>query len=138
MKSITALCLFCLLFIGQMAQAKEYKIAVAHIPPFSYEEEGVYKGILIDLTQEAMRRLGHGVTFVSYPWPRAVEYVELGLVDGLGSSSYVAREIIQVEKLVDYSPKQEPWQKIVDQLGVSFAKALSTQLGIDHSASPLR
>lgn len=64
--------------------------------------------------------------------------LELGLVDGLGSSSYVAREIIQVEKLVDYSPKQAPWQKLVDQLGVSFAKALGTQLGIDHSTSPLR
>jgi len=63
--------------------------------------------------------------------------VELGLVDGLGSSSYVAREVIKVEKLVDYTPKPEPWKQIVDELGVSFAKAMSTQLGMGQS-SPLR
>lgn len=62
--------------------------------------------------------------------------VELGLVDGLGSSSSVARNLVKVEKLVDYTPKPEPWQQIADQLGVSFAKALSTQIGF--GGSPLR
>jgi protease-4 len=56
--------------------------------------------------------------------------LELGLIDGLGSSSYVAREIIQAEKLVDYTPRQEPWKQIIDELGVSFAKGIATQLGI--------
>lgn len=64
--------------------------------------------------------------------------LDLGLIDGLGSSSYVAREVINVEKLVDYSPKQEPWQKIIDQLGVSFAKTMATQLGFNTTISPLR
>lgn len=64
--------------------------------------------------------------------------VELGLIDGLGSSSYVAREVVGVEKLVDYTPKPEPWQQLVDQLGVSFTKAVSTQLGIGQGISPLR
>ncbi|MGH1461730.1 MAG: signal peptide peptidase SppA [Neptuniibacter sp.] len=64
--------------------------------------------------------------------------LELGLIDGLGSSSYVAREVVNAEKLVDYTPKPEPWQKIIDQLGVSFAKAIGTQLGINQGLSPLR
>ena len=58
--------------------------------------------------------------------------VELGLIDGLGSTSYVAREVVKVDKLVDYTPKQQPWKQIVDELGVSFTKAISTQLGLSQ------
>ena len=63
--------------------------------------------------------------------------VELGLIDGLGSSSYVARDIVKVERLVDYTPKPEPWKQVVDELGISFAKALSTQLGFGQQ-TPIR
>lgn len=63
--------------------------------------------------------------------------LELGLIDGLGSSSYVARELVKVEKLVDYTPKPEPWKQVVDELGISFAKAISTQLGFDQQ-TPIR
>lgn len=58
--------------------------------------------------------------------------LELGLIDGLGSTSYVAREVVKVDKLVDYTPKQQPWKQIVDELGVSFTKAISTQLGLSQ------
>jgi protease-4 len=59
--------------------------------------------------------------------------LELGLIDGLGSSSYVAREVIQAEKLVDYTPRQEPWKQIIDELGVSFAKGIATQVGLSST-----
>ncbi|MFT6352097.1 MAG: protease-4, partial [Neptuniibacter pectenicola] len=36
------------------------------------------------------------------------------------------------DKLVDYTPKQQPWKQIVDELGVSFTKAISTQLGLSQ------
>ncbi len=64
--------------------------------------------------------------------------VELGLIDGLGSTSYVAREVIKVEKIVDYMPKPEPWKQIVDELGVSFTKAISSQLGLSQGGVQLR
>lgn len=60
--------------------------------------------------------------------------VDLGLIDGLGSTSSVAREVVKVEKLVDYTPKRQPWKQIVDELGVSFTKAISTQLGLSQGA----
>ncbi len=59
--------------------------------------------------------------------------VDLGLIDGLGSSSSVARDIIGVEKLVDYTPKGTPFEQLIDQLGVSFAKSMATQLGLNGS-----
>ncbi|WP_027856061.1 S49 family peptidase [Marinobacterium jannaschii] len=56
--------------------------------------------------------------------------VELGLIDGLGSSSYVARELVGVDELVSYMPSPSPWEQIADELGVSFARTISTQLGL--------
>lgn len=57
--------------------------------------------------------------------------LELGLIDGLGSSSFVARELVKAEKLVDYTPQGTPLEQIIDQLGVSFAKGISAQLGLN-------
>ncbi len=57
--------------------------------------------------------------------------LQLGLIDGLGSTSYVAREVVGVESMVDYSAKPSPLEQIIDQLGVSFARHISTRLGLD-------
>ncbi|SEQ74242.1 protease-4 [Amphritea atlantica] len=57
--------------------------------------------------------------------------LDLGLIDGLGSSSYVAREIVGAEKLVDYTPKGTPLEQLIDRLGVTFGKTIATQLGLN-------
>jgi protease-4 len=56
--------------------------------------------------------------------------VELGLVDALGSTSYVAREVIGVETLVDYSAKDSPFEQLIDRLGVSMASHLASLVGV--------
>jgi len=57
--------------------------------------------------------------------------LELGLIDGLGSSSYVARELVGVDELMDYSPQGSPLDQIIDRLGVSVANTFITKLGLD-------
>jgi protease-4 len=52
------------------------------------------------------------------------EAMKLGLVDELGSASYVAREIIKEDNLVDFTKKQDVWKRLSDRLGAGFAKAL--------------
>ncbi len=52
--------------------------------------------------------------------------VELGLIDGLGSSSYVAREIIGAEKIVDYTDHRPYFEKLVERLGAGVAQAISS------------
>ncbi|WP_295388334.1 S49 family peptidase [uncultured Thiodictyon sp.] len=47
----------------------------------------------------------------------------LGLVDGLGSSSSVARDLIGAETLVDYTKKKDLFESFADRLGVSAANA---------------
>lgn len=61
--------------------------------------------------------------------------VEKGLIDGLGSASYVAREIIGQEKLVDYSSQMSPLDKVIERFGVSFGKTLATHLGLTNGYS---
>lgn len=56
--------------------------------------------------------------------------LEKGLIDGLGSTSYVAREIIGAEKIRDFSPRLTPIEEVIDRLGVSFAAELATRLGL--------
>lgn len=49
------------------------------------------------------------------------ESVKLGLADGLGSSSYVARELIKAEEIVDYTPSEDLLERFARQLGVETA-----------------
>lgn len=52
----------------------------------------------------------------------------LGLIDGLGSASYVAREIVGQEELVDYSHRPSPFKQLVDELGVSVGSGVANAL----------
>ena len=56
---------------------------------------------------------------------------ELGLVDGLGSSGYVAREVIRVEDIVNFSVKQGVLERFASKIGTSAAHALGVSLGLE-------
>ena len=55
--------------------------------------------------------------------------LDLGLVDALGNSSYVAREVIGEEKIVDFTPRPSYLEAIADRLGTRMANVLSANLG---------
>ena len=57
------------------------------------------------------------------------ESMELGLIDGLGSSSYVAREIIEAEDIVDFTLQETLFERFADRLGVSLANVLLSAVG---------
>jgi len=59
------------------------------------------------------------------------ESVKLGLVDELGSSSYVAREIIKAENIVDFTPRERFFERLADRLGASMASTLARQLKLE-------
>ncbi len=54
--------------------------------------------------------------------------VELGLLDGLGSTSYVAREIIGAEELVDYTTRPDMLSRFADRLGAALGRELASTL----------
>jgi protease-4 len=49
---------------------------------------------------------------------------ELGLIDGFGSSSYVAREIIKAETIVNFTPKKDFLQRLSDRVGTTISTLL--------------
>ena len=48
----------------------------------------------------------------------------LGLIDGCGSAGYVARNVIKQKKLLDYTIKENPFNRLVDRLGASMANVV--------------
>ncbi len=56
--------------------------------------------------------------------------LQLGLVDSLGSSSYVAREIIGAEEMVDYTVQESPIDRFAKKLGTGVVEQLSLWMGL--------
>ena len=50
--------------------------------------------------------------------------IELGLADAIGSTEYVAREVIKADKLVDYTPEDNYFEQLSKRLGTTFGAAL--------------
>ena len=55
------------------------------------------------------------------------EALAFGLIDNFGSASYVAREVIGAEDIVEYSVEVDVLERLVDRLGASVAKVLSQE-----------
>lgn len=55
--------------------------------------------------------------------------IELGLADAVGSSSYVAREVIGAEKIVNYTRRPPYFERFAERFGVAMAKALTSMSG---------
>lgn len=63
--------------------------------------------------------------------------IAMGLADGLGSSSYVARELIGAETLVDYTRADDLLDRLAKRIGVGAAAFISNSTGLNGPA-PLR
>lgn len=57
--------------------------------------------------------------------------LELGLIDGLGSAGYVAREIIKIEDVIDYTPSHNFFDRIASKVGSSMSKQFASELGLN-------
>ena len=50
--------------------------------------------------------------------------LEKGLIDGLGSAGYVAREVIQAEKIYDYTVRPTPFEEFSKKFGVAIGEGV--------------
>ena len=49
---------------------------------------------------------------------------ELGLIDGFGSTEYVAREIIKAETMVNFNPEKDIFERLGQRIGATLSNAL--------------
>lgn len=56
------------------------------------------------------------------------EAVEMGLVDHLGSASYVAREVIGAEEVVDFTFRENVFDRFARRLGTAMAQTMSADI----------
>lgn len=54
--------------------------------------------------------------------------VELGLADGFGTVESVARDVVQAERILDFSPKENIAERVAKRLGADVARALSLRV----------
>jgi protease-4 len=57
-----------------------------------------------------------------------VQALDLGLVDALGSASYVAREVVKAEDIVDYTPHEPVFDRVAKRLGAAMAEAMAARI----------
>lgn len=60
--------------------------------------------------------------------------LQLGLIDGLGSSSSVARDVIGQKELVDFTVQESPFDRFSKKLGTSVADQLAMWMGFSGPA----
>ena len=65
--------------------------------------------------------------FSGYVWT-GEQAIDLGLVDELGSASYVAREVIGAETIVDYTPQEDLFQRFSKKFGTALGQGVGKVL----------
>lgn len=122
----------------RLLTAGEHKGILDPFSPMGSQDQAFLQGLLNRLHQQFIGavKAGRGTRLKDDPrifsglfWS-GEEAVELGLVDGLASSSQVAREVIGVEKIVDFTPKEDWVKKLAERLGVGVAEALAPYVGL--------
>ncbi|MCD6680110.1 MAG: S49 family peptidase [Burkholderiaceae bacterium] len=64
--------------------------------------------------------------------------IELGLADATGSLESVARDVVNAERVVDFSPRRNVLDRITRRLGTAAGEAMARTLGAGATASWLR
>jgi len=104
--------------------------------PLKSEDVSYFEGLLkvvhrqfADRVKESRgERLKSQEVFSGLFWT-GEQALELGLIDGLGAPGYVAREIVGVEQMIDYSQEGDTFARIARSLGAEAQHAVKTFLG---------
>lgn len=67
-------------------------------------------------------------TFSGLFWT-GIQAKQRGLVDGLASSGQLARDKIKIEKFIDYSFKESPFEKVAKRIGVAMVDEVPEAFG---------
>lgn len=124
--------------------AGENKAFLDAFSPLDKQQTDFWQGVLAETHQQFVDqvRQGRGERLKESPdifsgliWTGA-SAIELGLVDGLGSTRSVARDIVGVEKLVDFTVRPNPFERFVRQMGVAVGEGVASRLSATSFNTP--
>ena len=113
----------------------------AFLDPFSEEKDSevqFWNGVLNKTHEQFIAKVKEGRgdrlhidedTFSGLVW-NGEQALEKGFIDGLGSSGYVAREIVGEAEIVDFTPQPDPFERFTKTLGIAAGNALASVLNI--------
>ncbi len=122
----------------RLLTAGEHKAFLDPFTPLKESEKEFWEQVLNTTHQQFIEqvRLGRGNRLKETPqlfsgliWS-GEQALQLGLIDGLGSSGYVARNVIGEEEIVSFTPRLSPLEQIVERFSTSFARSLAVELGL--------
>nr|WP_314579182.1 signal peptide peptidase SppA [uncultured Pseudomonas sp.] len=117
----------------------EHKAFLDPFQPPKPDETAFWQGVL-DTTHkqfiasvkagrgDRLKDKDHPELFSGLVWT-GEQAVALGLVDGLGSASYVARDVIGEKEMVDYTVQESPFDRFSKKLGSSVAEQIAMWAG---------
>ena len=122
----------------------EHKAFLDPFQPPKEEEARFWQGVLetthrqfIDSVKqgrgERLKVDGHPELFSGLVWS-GEQALKLGLVDALGNTSYVAREVIGEKELVDFTVQESSFDRFAKKLGASVAEHLAIWMGFQGPA----
>lgn len=119
--------------------AGEHKAFLDPFSPQKSEETEFWQGVLNTTHQQfiAMVKQGRGDRLKDKEHPELFSGLiwsgeqakALGLIDGLGSASYVARDIVGEKDLVDFTVQESPFDRFSKRIGASVAEHLAMWMG---------
>ena len=66
------------------------------------------------------------------------ESLRLGLADAVASAGEVARDVIGAEEVVDFTPKEDVWERLAARLGAAAAQTFAQISGMTTLPQVLR
>jgi protease-4 len=123
----------------RLITAGESKGFLDPFSPLKPEDEQYVRTMLAEIHQQFIDTVKKGrgdrlkddpKLFTGLVWT-GEESLKLGLIDGLGSASYVAREIVGAENLVDYTYQPPYFQRFAERLGAAAAHSLEGMMKVE-------
>ena len=120
----------------RLLTAGEHKGMLDPFLPQDAQEVGHVKSLLEEIHQQFIatvkkgrgeRLKGGNELFSGLIWT-GEKARELGLVDALGSASFVAREVVGAEELVDFTAQETVWERVGKRFGTSLGTSLRDSL----------
>lgn len=125
----------------RLLTAGQYKGMLDPFSPLKPEDEAYAQKMLDIIHQQFIDsvKLGRGnrlkndpIIFSGLIWTGR-QALDLGLIDGFGSTGYVAREIIKNDHIVDYTIKPSYVEILASKVGANFAQTVRSELLSPHT-----